>query len=142
MLKAAKAKGVVGPNLDGITLTEAQIITQITKGGPLFLTAAQKKIYKFPMTAYKGKLTAAQIQNLAAYVFSVRNPNAVPVTTTATTTTAAGGGGSTTTRPGSGGGGGANATGCPPGVTIATSGAADGDGDELGTEVDDNDGCV
>jgi hypothetical protein len=27
-------------------------------------------------------------------------------------------------------------------VTIRTSGAADADGDELGTEPDDNDGCV
>jgi uncharacterized cupredoxin-like copper-binding protein len=58
---------------------------------------------------------------------------------TPTTTTAP----ATTTKPSSGGGGGgANATGCPPGVTIPTSGAADADGDELGTEPDDNDGCV
>jgi uncharacterized cupredoxin-like copper-binding protein len=44
--------------------------------------------------------------------------------------------------PSSGGAGNANATGCPPGVTIPTSGSADADGDELGTEPDDNDGCV
>jgi uncharacterized cupredoxin-like copper-binding protein len=62
-----------------------------------------------------------------------------------TTTSSSGGGGTstaaTTTRPGSGAGGG-NASGCPPGVTIPTSGNADADGDEAGTEVDDNDGCV
>lgn len=43
---------------------------------------------------------------------------------------------------GSGGSSGGDTSGCPPGVTIKTSGAADADGDELGTEPDDNDGCV
>jgi uncharacterized cupredoxin-like copper-binding protein len=43
---------------------------------------------------------------------------------------------------GSGGGNGGDTSGCAPGVTIKTSGAADADGDELGTEPDDNDGCV
>ena len=38
--------------------------------------------------------------------------------------------------------GGGNTSGCPPGVTIRTSGNADADGDELGTEPDDQDGCV
>ena len=47
----------------------------------------------------------------------------------------------TTTRPSSGSGG-SNTSGCAPGVTIQTSGAADADGDEHGTEPDDNDGCV
>ena len=62
-----------------------------------------------------------------------------------TTTTSSSSGGSTsgttTTRPSSGSGG-SNTSGCAPGVTIQTSGAADADGDELGTEPDDNDGCV
>jgi len=55
-----------------------------------------------------------------------------------------GGGGS-----GGGGGGGGSgggeigpAVGCPPGVTVKASGNADADGDELGTEPDDQDGCV
>jgi len=52
------------------------------------------------------------------------------------------GGTSTTTKPGSGGASGGDTSGCPPGVTIKSSGAADADGDELGTEPDDNDGCV
>jgi uncharacterized cupredoxin-like copper-binding protein len=53
-----------------------------------------------------------------------------------------GGGTSTTPRGGSGGGGTGDTSGCAPGVTIKSSGAADADGDELGTEPDDNDGCV
>ena len=53
-----------------------------------------------------------------------------------------GGGVTTTTKPGSGGASGGDTSGCPPGVTIRSSGAADADGDELGTEPDDNDGCV
>jgi uncharacterized cupredoxin-like copper-binding protein len=48
----------------------------------------------------------------------------------------------TSTRPSSGSGNGGDTSGCPAGVTIRTSGAADADGDELGTEPDDNDGCV
>jgi hypothetical protein len=52
-------------------------------------------------------------------------------------------GGTTTTPRGSSGGGGTGDTsGCAPGVTIKSSGASDADGDELGTEPDDNDGCV
>jgi uncharacterized cupredoxin-like copper-binding protein len=53
-----------------------------------------------------------------------------------------GGGTSTGSRGGSGGGGTGDTSGCAPGVTIKSSGAADADGDELGTEPDDNDGCV
>ena len=44
-----------------------------------------------------------------------------------------------------GSGGGAEigpAVGCAPGVTVKASGNADADGDELGTEPDDQDGCV
>ena len=47
----------------------------------------------------------------------------------------------TTTRPSSGGGGSSNPC-TVPGQTIQTSGNADADGDEAGTEPDDNDGCV
>lgn len=66
--------------------------------------------------------------------------------TTAAHATAGGssgtGGTTTTTKTGSGGGGTGDTSGCAPGVTIKTSGAADADGDELGTEPDDNDGCI
>ncbi len=63
---------------------------------------------------------------------------------TAGGTSGSGGTGGTTTSPkgGSGGGGTGDTSGCAPGVTIKSSGAADADGDELGTEPDDNDGCV
>src|SRR3984957_20548537 len=69
-LKAAKAKGTIGPSLDTETLTEAKIITQITNGGYGVMGAAAKKTYPFPMSAFKGKLTTAQIQNIAAFVFT------------------------------------------------------------------------
>jgi hypothetical protein len=59
-----------------------------------------------------------------------------------TTTTSGSSGGTTTTRPSSGGGTTGDTSGCAPGVTIKTSGASDADGDEAGTEPDDNDGCV
>jgi uncharacterized cupredoxin-like copper-binding protein len=65
-----------------------------------------------------------------------------------TTTTGGGGGTTTTTTTGGGGGGGGGgeevgpAVGCPPGVTVRASGNQDGDGDEAGTEKDDQDGCV
>jgi uncharacterized cupredoxin-like copper-binding protein len=48
----------------------------------------------------------------------------------------------TASKTGAGGGAVGDPTGCPAGVTIKTSGNADADGDELGTEPDDNDGCV
>ena len=66
-------------------------------------------------------------------------------------TTAAHAGAGTGTGGSTGGGGGkggsgsagtGDTSGCAPGVTIRTSGAADADGDETGTEPDDNDGCV
>src|SRR5262245_40352103 len=58
---------------------------------------------------------------------------------------AGGGSGGGSGGGGGGGGGGAEigpAVGCPPGVTVKASGNADADGDELGTEPDDQDGCV
>jgi uncharacterized cupredoxin-like copper-binding protein len=57
----------------------------------------------------------------------------------------AGGGGGSGGGSGGGGSGGAEigpAVGCPPGVTVKAAGNADADGDELGTEPDDQDGCV
>jgi len=56
--------------------------------------------------------------------------------------TGSGGGSTGGAKGGSGGGGTGDTSGCAPGVTIKSSGAADADGDELGTEPDDNDGCV
>jgi uncharacterized cupredoxin-like copper-binding protein len=51
-------------------------------------------------------------------------------------------GGGTSGGKGGSGGGDNGATGCAPGVTVKSSGNADADGDELGTEPDDQDGCV
>ena len=58
-LAAAGATGTVGPNLDQIasTLTLAIVARQVTNGGTI-------------MPAFKGKLTAAQIQAVAKYVSS------------------------------------------------------------------------
>jgi len=59
----------------------------------------------------------------------------------AATADSSGGTGGTSTTPKSSGGG-TGDVGCPPGVTVKSSGNADADGDELGTEPDDQDGCV
>src|SRR5207302_551315 len=57
-LTAAGTSGTVGPNLDQLKPPEARVVTQVTNGG------AQ-------MPAFKGRLTAAQIQAVAKYVSSV-----------------------------------------------------------------------
>jgi len=137
-LKAAKAKGAIGPSLDTETLTEAKIITQITNGGYGVMGAAAKKTYPFPMSAFKGKLTTAQIQNIAAFVFTKRTggtPAPTPTTTTSATSS------TTTAAPGSSAPPASTNNGCPTGVTIATSGSTDNDTDEAG-DVSDNDGCI
>ena len=54
------------------SLTEAKIVTQITNGGYGVIGIAAKKTYPFPMSAFKGKLTKVQIQNIAAFVFTKR----------------------------------------------------------------------
>jgi len=56
-LAAAGATGTIGPNLDQLKLTVAIVARQVTNGGGL-------------MPAFKGKLTAAQIQTVAQYVSS------------------------------------------------------------------------
>jgi mono/diheme cytochrome c family protein len=140
-LKAAKAKGTIGPSLDTESLTEAKIILQITNGGYAVMGAAAKKTYPFPMSAFKGKLTTAQIQNIAAFVFTKRTGGA-PVVTTTTTASSSGGSQTTTTAPpGSATPPATTNNGCPPGVTIPTSGSTDNDTDENG-DVSDNDGCI
>ncbi len=57
-LKAAKAKGAVGPNLDKAKPSSALLIKQITNGGG-------------GMPPFKASFTAAQIKQIAAYVVSV-----------------------------------------------------------------------
>ena len=142
-LKAAKSKGTIGPNLDTESLTEAKIVTQITVGGYAVMGAAAKKTYPFPMSAFKGKLTTAQIQNIAAFVFSKRTGGTPAVTTT--TAAASSSAGSSTSSSSSSSSSSAPASaannGCPSGVTIGTSGSTDNDGDENGDPTD-NDGCI
>jgi mono/diheme cytochrome c family protein len=137
-LAAAKAKGTIGPSLDAETLTEAKIVTQITNGGYGVMGAAAKKTYPFAMSAFKGKLSTTQIQNIAAFVFSKRTGKV------AAASSGSGSGSSTTTtaQPGSAPAASSSTNnGCPAGVTIATSGSTDNDTDENG-DVSDNDGCI
>ena len=56
-LKAAKATGKVGPNLDKLKPAYAKVVTQVTKGGGT-------------MPAFKGRLTTSQIQDVAAFVYT------------------------------------------------------------------------
>jgi mono/diheme cytochrome c family protein len=56
-LSAAGSTGTVGPNLDQLKPSMARVVHQVTNGGAI-------------MPAFKGKLTAAQIQAVAKYVSS------------------------------------------------------------------------
>jgi cytochrome c6 len=56
-LKDAGAHGTIGPNLDQLKPPEARIVTQVENGGG-------------PMPAFKGQLSAKQIQDVAAYVYT------------------------------------------------------------------------
>jgi cytochrome c6 len=57
-LADAKASGTVGPNLDELKPTYDKVVIQVTNGGSV-------------MPSFKGTLTEAQIQDVAAYVSSV-----------------------------------------------------------------------
>jgi cytochrome c2 len=56
-LKAANATGTVGPNLDQLKPAYARIVTQVTNGGAI-------------MPAFKSQLTATQIHDVAAFVYT------------------------------------------------------------------------
>jgi cbb3-type cytochrome c oxidase subunit III len=56
-LAAAGATGTIGPNLDQLMPNMAAVVNQVTNGGGV-------------MPAFKGKLSAAQIQAVAKYVSS------------------------------------------------------------------------
>jgi len=58
ILADAGATGTVGPNLDTLRPSDARVVKQVTNGGKI-------------MPSFKGKLTAAQIRQVAAYVSSV-----------------------------------------------------------------------
>jgi cytochrome c oxidase subunit 1 len=57
-LKDAGAEGTVGPNLDQTKPTKALVVDRVTNGFP-------------PMPSFKGQLTSAQIDAVAAYVSAV-----------------------------------------------------------------------
>ncbi len=57
-LKDAGTSGAVGPNLDDLKPSLARVAKQVTNGGKI-------------MPSFKGSLTPAQIQQVAAYVSSV-----------------------------------------------------------------------
>ncbi|HTZ05893.1 MAG TPA: DUF6529 family protein [Gaiellaceae bacterium] len=63
VLKAANASGQVGPNLDKLQPSFAQVQAQVENGGGV-------------MPAFKGKLTPAQIRDVAAYVATWANSTA------------------------------------------------------------------
>ena len=69
-LKAAGAQGQIGPNLDKTRLTEATIVKAITNGGATVMTKAQLAKYTTQMVAYKGVLSPAIINNIAAFVYT------------------------------------------------------------------------
>jgi mono/diheme cytochrome c family protein len=56
-LKAAGSTGTVGPNLDALKPAYDRIVHQVEVGGG-------------PMPAFKGQLTAKQIQDVAAFVYA------------------------------------------------------------------------
>jgi mono/diheme cytochrome c family protein len=60
VLKAAGASGQVGPNLDKLQPSFAQVQAQVENGGGV-------------MSAFRGKLSPAQIRNVAAYVATWAN---------------------------------------------------------------------
>lgn len=70
-LKAAGAKGTIGPNLNTLVLAEATIIKQITDGGASLVgKPIQGKTYQTAMTAFKGVLSTAEIEDIAAFVYN------------------------------------------------------------------------
>ena len=61
VLKAANARGTIGPNLDKKKTAYKIIIARVTNG-------------KGVMTAYKNVLTKTRIQDVAAFVFNATHP--------------------------------------------------------------------
>ena len=72
-LKAAGALGNIGPNLDKVAgaLSEAILIKAITKGGSSVMTKAAIAKYTTMMVPYGGTLSATQINEIAAFIYSV-----------------------------------------------------------------------
>jgi mono/diheme cytochrome c family protein len=73
-LKAAASVGNIGPNLDKVQLSEAVIVKAIANGGATVMTKAQVAKYQTQMTPYKGVLSPAKIQNIAAFIYVSTHP--------------------------------------------------------------------
>lgn len=71
-LKAAGSDGQIGPDLDTLSLTEATIIKQVSNGGSSLMGKAASK-YQTQMVGYKGVLTTAQIEDVAAFVYTAQH---------------------------------------------------------------------
>ena len=69
MLKAANTMGMLGPNLDKVKLTQAQIVTAIKKGGAAVMTKAQLAKYKGTTMPPYASLGTTTINNIAAFVY-------------------------------------------------------------------------
>jgi mono/diheme cytochrome c family protein len=80
-LVAAKSRGVIGPDLDHVNLSEATIVKAITSGGASVMSKAAAAKYATRMTPYKGVLSASAIEDVAAFVYASTH-TVGPTTTT------------------------------------------------------------
>jgi cytochrome c6 len=72
-LRAAGADGQIGPDLVRLSLPEATIVTQVTNGGPALMGNAAAG-YRTTMVGYKRVLSPAQIDDVAAFVYTAQHP--------------------------------------------------------------------
>lgn len=72
-LRAAGADGRLGPDLATLSLPEATIIRRLLNGDPALPGSARGR-YPMRMIAYRGVLATAQIDDVAAFVYTVPNP--------------------------------------------------------------------
>lgn len=73
-LKAAGSVGNIGPDLNKVSLSEVVIIKAMTNGGATVMSKVQAAKYTTQMTAYRNALTTAQIQDIAAFVYTSTHP--------------------------------------------------------------------
>jgi mono/diheme cytochrome c family protein len=69
-LKAAGSVANIGPDLNKLSLSEAVIVKAIANGGATVMGKAQAGKYTTQMIAYRNALTATQIQDIAAFVYT------------------------------------------------------------------------
>jgi len=80
-LKAAATLGTLGPNLGTVapTLSETTIIAAITNGGASVMTKAAVAKYAVSMPADKDIISTADIENIAAFVYTSTHATVVVV---------------------------------------------------------------